>query len=383
MQTLLLCLLFGCSNPDAEATDTPTSTTETTTATTPTTTVRVATFNTALSREDAGALASAIAEPSTAVVSTASIIQTIRPDILLIQEFDYDPVALDAFAVLVNTDQGGAALDYPYRLAVVSNTGAASGVDLDNSGDVSGPEDAYGYGNYEGHYAFALLSRYPISLEDVRTFRKLLWADVPGANLPTNPDGSGWYSPASLDVLRLSSKSHVIAPIETPDGTLNVVLSHPTPPVFDGDEDRNGRRNHDEIGLLAAILDNASWLVDDNNITGGLATDAPFVVLGDLNADPVEGDSWDNAILPLLEHSRVNAEVASGGSIPQPEGRTDTHTTSWGLRVDYALPSADLNLLQTGLYWPSEGDGRNWVASSDHRMVWVDVTLAGTVGGSK
>ncbi|NCG18379.1 MAG: endonuclease/exonuclease/phosphatase family protein [Rhodobacterales bacterium] len=372
MQTLLLSLLFGCSNPNAAATDTPTSTPS---ITTPATMVRVATFNTALSREDAGALAADVNEPSTAVVSTVSIIQTVRPDILLVQEFDYDPAALDAFADLINTDQGGAALDYPYRLAVVSNTGEASGVDLDNSGDVSGPEDAYGYGNYVGHYAFALLSRYPLSSADVRTFRKLLWSDVPDANLPTNADGANWYSPGALAVLRLSSKSHVIAPINTPDGTLNVLLSHPTPPVFDGDEDRNGRRNHDEIGLLAAILDNAPWLVDDNNTAGGLATDASFVVLGDLNADPVEGDSWDNAIQPILTHARVNADAASGASVPKPEGRPDTHTTSWGLRVDYALPSANLNLLETGLYWPSEGDGRNWVASSDHRMVWVDVTL--------
>jgi len=30
---------------------------------------------------------------------------------------------------------------------------------------------------------------------------------------------------------------------------IHILASHPTPPVFDGVEDRNGRRNHDEIRL--------------------------------------------------------------------------------------------------------------------------------------
>ncbi len=370
MRLLCLCVLIGCGQPT-----TPTTQPGDTTPVGPATTLRVATYNTALSKDDSGALAAAIGEPASSVVHIASVIQTVRPDILLVQEFDYDPAALDAFAALLAADQGGLAIDYPHRLAIVSNTGAPSGVDLDGNGSSTDAEDAFGFGLHEGHFAFALLSRYPIDEAQLRSFQTLRWADVPGANLPEASDGSSWYSDAALDVLRLSSKNHIIAPIQTPDGTLNLLLSHPTPPVFDGDEDRNGRRNHDEIGLLVSMIDDADWLVDDDGTAGGVPTNAPFVVLGDLNADPVEGDSWNNAVGPLLDHPRIHADVARGALVPHPEGREDTHTAQWGLRVDYALPSADLNVSGTGLYWPADGDGRTWVGASDHRMVWADLTL--------
>lgn len=59
-----------------------------------------------------------------------------------------------------------------------------------------------------------------------------------------------------LQVLRLSSKSHWDVPIDIPlgDGVtqrVHMLLHHPTPPAFDGQEGRNLRRNHDEIRLFA------------------------------------------------------------------------------------------------------------------------------------
>ncbi|MEZ4950428.1 MAG: hypothetical protein R2784_13730 [Saprospiraceae bacterium] len=64
------------------------------------------------------------------------------------------------------------------------------------------------------------------------------------------------------------------------------MISHPTPPVFDGKEDRNGKRNHDEIRLWKDYIQNAAYLKDDNNRTEGLEKDAHFVIMGDSNADP-------------------------------------------------------------------------------------------------
>jgi len=60
-----------------------------------------------------------------------------------------------------------------------------------------------------------------------------------------------------------------------------LLVHHPTPPAFDGPEDRNGRRNHDEIRLLAEVLDDAAWLVDDQGKAGGLAKGEPFLIFGD------------------------------------------------------------------------------------------------------
>src|SRR5690606_19592470 len=109
-------------------------------------------------------------------------------------------------------------------------------------------------------------------------------------------------------------------PVVLNGGTVvHVLVSHPTPPVFDGPEDRNGRRNHDEIRFWADYVEDgerASYLVDDAGVRGGLAPDALFVILGDLNADPAPGagDGVPGAITQLLDHPRVvrTEPVATG-----------------------------------------------------------------------
>ena len=103
-----------------------------------------------------------------------------------------------------------------------------------------------------------VLSKYPIDKERVRTFQKFLWRDMPDAMLPVDPTtGKPYYDDDDLAVLRLSSKSHFgRADPGAGEGRHETVRaasvgSHPTPPVFDGPEDRNGRRNHDEVRLVA------------------------------------------------------------------------------------------------------------------------------------
>ena len=63
-----------------------------------------------------------------------------------------------------------------------------------------------------------------------------------------------WYSPEVLRSLRLSSKSHWDLPVRIGRRTVHVLASHPTPPTFDGPEDRNGTRNHDEIRFWAEYV---------------------------------------------------------------------------------------------------------------------------------
>ena len=95
-----------------------------------------------------------------------------------------------------------------------------------------------------------LLSRFPIDRARARTFGKFLWRDVPAALLPDDPQTpapADWYSAQELAVLPLSSKNHWDVPVRIGKRTLHLLISHPTPPAFDGPEDRNGKRNHDEI----------------------------------------------------------------------------------------------------------------------------------------
>jgi len=122
---------------------------------------------------------------------------------------------------------------------------------------------------------------------------------MPGALLPVNPaTGQPWFSSAQLEVVRLSSKSHWDVPIDFYGRTVHFLVSHPTPPVLDGPEDRNGRRNFDEIRFWVDYLRPgraARYIYDDAGVTGGLQAGAPFVIAGDQNSDPLDGDSVPGA----------------------------------------------------------------------------------------
>ena len=100
-------------------------------------------------------------------------------------------------------------------------------------------------------------SKYPIATDDVRTFQEFLWKDMPGAVLPDDPTTAApadWYSPAELDVFRLSSKSHWDVPIKLPGRKpVHFLVSHPTPPIFDGTEDRNGTAQPRRDPLLGRL----------------------------------------------------------------------------------------------------------------------------------
>jgi endonuclease/exonuclease/phosphatase family metal-dependent hydrolase len=49
------------------------------------------------------------------------------------------------------------------------------------------------------------------------------------------------------------------------------------------------------------------------------------------------------------------------------------------MRVDYVLPSTDFDVVRSGVFWPPpEHPEAQWLKASDHRMVWVDLRLAGT-----
>ena len=321
----------------------------------------------------------------------AEIIQRTRPDILLLNEFDYIPdpqqgieLFISNYLAVSQNDQPS--IDYPYYYIAPVNTGVASPYDLDNDGRETGVGgDAYGFGYYPGQYAMALLSRYPIKSDQVRSLQKFLWKDMPGALQPNNADGSPWYSSEEWEQFRLSSKTHWDIPVETEAGIIHILAAHPTPPTFDGEEDRNGKRNHDEIRLLNDYLSNAPYLYADDGSKGGLASGSRFIILGDLNSSPDEGDSLNKAINGLLNHPLVNSSCvpdSKAGQQKRPENAFSAqHTAAWGLRVDYVLPSKPgLSTQDCGMFWPVEDDPLHSLvatreASSDHRLVWVDLVI--------
>jgi len=357
--------------------------------------LRIATFNAYLNRSNSGDILTDMqAGNDPQIAKVAEILQRVRPDVVLINELDYvaDGSAVDAFkANYLKVSQNGAdPIDYPYVFLAPSNTGIDSGLDLDNDGHATGVAgDAFGFGLFEGQYGMVLLSRYPIDSDNARTFQKFLWKDMPNAKLPVDPTtGHPWYSEAALDVFRLSSKSHWDVPVIINNQLIHILASHPTPPVFDGDEDRNGTRNHDEIRFWADYIDpeNSTYIYDDNGTTGGLAANKRFVILGDLNASPDEGDATDNPMSLLLTANawvqNESTPTSAGGEAHSTDNSfAATHTADWRMRADYVLPSTfGLTLEQSAVFWPIRTDELYpligpGVQSSDHRLVWNDLTI--------
>ncbi|WP_274348470.1 endonuclease/exonuclease/phosphatase family protein [Xanthomonas campestris] len=368
--------------------------------------LRIATYNTSLYSDEAGGLVRELQGDSAHARKIAAVLQRVRPDLVLLNEFDFDPAhrAADLFQqryLQVAQPGGGDALSYPYRYLAPVNTGVPSGLDLDNNGSVGGDgrsrgNDAWGYGLHPGQYGMLVLSRYPIDAQAVRSFQLLKWSALPGALRPVDPaTRRSFYNDAIWAQLRLSSKSHWDVPVRTPLGVVHALVSHPTPPVFDGAEKRNAARNHDELQLWRAYLDNAAdttrWLCDDQGRCGGLERDAHFVILGDLNNDPIDGAGRHEAIRALINHPRVlqyPTPVSAGGPEKTAEYAAqgiahtgDPHqvTGDFGpqagtMRLDYVLPSHQFTLAGSGIFWPASSSPDAAIADgSDHHAVWVDL----------
>ncbi|MBC8116773.1 MAG: endonuclease/exonuclease/phosphatase family protein [Candidatus Saccharimonas sp.] len=408
--------------------------------------VRFSTFNLSLNRDSAGQLVSDLSQPGLAnpagntearrieqAQRNAEIIQRVNPDVLLLNEFDYvtgqgGNEAIDLFRTNflaapqnnIAGTTGSSAINFPHRFTAPSNTGIASGFDLNNNGNiVTTPgaagygDDSFGFGNYPGQFGMAFLSKFPI--QSVRTFQNFLWKDMPNSLLIADPTplGAGnnlseFYSPAERDILRLSSKSHWDVTLNI-DGTLvHALVSHPTPPVFDGTEDRNGKRNFDEIRFWKDYINGAGYMTDDQGVAGGLAAGSAFFIMGDQNADPFAGDAYTlngvQAINQLLDDPLVDDGVAhrpdnNGGSLaeqptptpgdPQFDTADFNNAGPGNLRADYVLPSvAGIDPIDGEIFWllPSDplygltGSFGNpnlysGFPTSDHRMTYVDVTV--------
>lgn len=301
----------------------------------------------------------------------------IAPDILHLNGFDYD---LHGHAIAaLQTSLRTAGVDYPYLLSLRANTGMDTGLDMDGDGRLGGPGDGQGFGRFSGQGGMAIISRLPIDEAAVRDFSGFLWHDLPGAIAPVIGEAP-FPSADAFRAQRLSSVGHWDVPVILPDGgELHFLAFHATTPVFDGPEDQNGRRNHDEVTFWRLYLE-------------GLLPFAPpawpVVVLGDANLDPVDGEGRRAAISALLNNSRLQDPIpeSQGGVAAANQhhaGDPSSDTVDWrdpvpgNLRVDYVLPDAALKVVAAGVFWPAPGEAmaETVAAASRHRLVWVDVEL--------
>ncbi len=323
-------------------------------------TLRIATFAAPLSRDGPGLLLRDLGREDDQIDAVLAIIAEIGPDILLLTDFDHDMEgrALAAFA---------ARAGYAHWFANPPNTGLMTDQDLDQNGKLGEPRDAQGYGRFRGDGGMAVLSRWPIG--EVTDYSAMLWQDLPGASLP-----EGWPD-AVHAIQRLSHGGHWVVPVAAPGGAVNLMAYAASPPVFDGPEDRNGLRNRDELRLW-------SWVLDQ-----GAPED--FVVLGNANLDPVDGQGYSTAMVDFLNDPRLQDPQprSKGGDLaadPDHNGDPALDTADWrdgapgNLRVSYVLPAATWNVTGAGVYWPAPDEasllGEDGLLAGPHRLVWVDVS---------
>ncbi|GAA6172751.1 endonuclease/exonuclease/phosphatase family protein [Colwellia sp. KU-HH00111] len=321
------------------------------------------------------------------IKNIAEIIQRINPDVILLNEFDrvdnsHKNIQYFINHYLAKQQHGQASIEYPYFYQGAVNTGVKVTHNASNN---------HGFGYFEGHFGMALLSKYPIDEKQIRTFQRFKWRDMPGALKPINPEtNQPWFSESVWQALRLSSKSHWDIPIKIKGETIHILASHPTPPVFDGPEDRNGKRNHDEIRFWVDYIngEQAHYIYDDLGQKGGLKPNQPFVIMGDQNASIINGDAIYNkgsqGIYALLHSDKIQDPLPKslGGKHHDKKNiNAQFHTAYWGMRADYILPSAlGFTIKDAGVFWPKKNDDSYRLissrqASSDHRLVWVDVEL--------
>lgn len=335
----------------------------------PAETLRIATYGTDLGRFGPGILLSDLSRTKDPeIAALIEVLVRLDADILLLTDIDYDARAQALTALSDRLQAKG--LDYPHFLALRPNSGVATGLDMNGDGALGTADDALGFGRFAGSEGMALLSRYPIDAAAVRDFTGFLWRDLPGNLMPpTAPD-------AAL-IARLPSTGHWDVPVMLPSGqSLHLLAYAATPPVFDGPDDRNGRRNHDEAAFWLAYL--AGRLPES-------PPEGPLVILGKSNLDPADGEGLTGALIGLLAHPRLQDPVPKGTSgRTEPEDRGDPaldtayfDTGAGGLRVDIVLPSRDLNVTASGVMWPPQDDplAATLALASRHRPVWVDVTL--------
>lgn len=344
-------------------------------------TVRIAHYNVGLDRDGPGLLLQDILKnKDDQIAAVVKIITKLQPDILVLNGFDNDAdlFALGAFAQRLR----GEGLDLRHLFAPAQNSGVASGLDLNGNGYLGDGADALGFGDFWGQGAMALLSRYPIDVDGVQDFTSFLWRDMIDPSLPAKENGNPYYSAKVTAKLPLHSHGAWVVPIKTSLGKLEILVSHSTPPVFDGPEDRNGLRNADQARFWLHFLDGKIGNVSES-----------FVAALGLNADPYDGDGAVEVVRELLQHpkvidphqSSIGAAQAGAGSpheTPDSEDTADWREPNPGnLRVDFILPSKTLTVIDSGVFWPAETEeGAALVdaaqaAGTRHKLVWLDVAL--------
>ena len=314
-----------------------------------------------------------IAQDDPQITAIIAVVDHVNPDVLLLTDFDFDTrdIAMSVFSDSLQAP-------YKYQYSSQPNSGVQTGLDVDRDGYTGNARDALGYGRFLGDGGMALFSRYPIRTEDIIDLTDLRWRDVPRGIMPTW-DGAAFPSEVVQNTLPVSSSGHWIVPIDVEGDVITLFAYSATAPVFDGPEDFNGLRNRDELRVWEAVL--------DGSLEAEFSTP---VLLGNVNAEPSDGEGIRGGITNVLQHPDLQdpAPTSSGATAAADMGHVGDpalDTADWptdgpgNLRVSYVLPSRDLTVIGAGVFWPAPDDpaaallGSDGLAAGAHHLVWVDI----------
>ncbi len=376
--------------------------------------IRVATYNVSLFRDQAGQL---IQDLSTGANDqarrVAEVIQRIRPDILLVNEFDYDAAgrAAELFRTkyLAVAQNGCEPIEFPHQFTAPVNTGRPTDRDLDKDGQVGGPADAVGYGRHEGQYGMLVLSRFPIERGHARTFQKFLWRDMPEALLPKEPNtGAPFYNSEDLASLpplvekflgcpgrnsrapgrrsgRWKPAAHPASALLPPHAARLRRTRRSQRPAQPRRNSPRGRLHRRCVRQLSnrrfrptrraarqrTLCSCRRPELRSNGRAGHRRRDEPVA----------QTSAHQRFVRPksigglLIVKQHADQHVGHRGN-PAEVTSNFTAESHGCLRIDYALPSRGLKLTDGGVFWPAPGEpGSEAVTASDHRLVWIDISL--------
>ncbi len=306
--------------------------------------IRIATYNTELGRKGPGLLLRDIRRGDDQVSAVLQVLIQANADVIALQSIDWDyrGETLAAFVDALSA-QG---LTYPHTFTLRPNAGLQiAGTD---------PPQDHSFGRFAGSEGMALLSKFPIDRAQVSDYANLAWRALPWTHPPAgaHPDQ------------RLSTMGHWVVPIQTPDGPLSIMVFHATPPVFDGPDNANGLRNGDEILFWQHLLDGAHGPPPER-----------FVIIGDFNNDPTQGEGLKAPLNALLDDPRLTTAHVTG--------IRGTATVDWSdiglppMRVSYILPDNGISITASGILWPPPDDPTHATihSASRHRLVWADIEM--------
>jgi hypothetical protein len=341
-----------------------------------------------------------VAASDAQVTAAAEVIARFAPDIVSINELQYDMVnvptsglpgapyakaggfqggAENAVRLAAHVTKAAADVTYPHTLITRGNSGYYwEGDDLGQSSYV-----LRGWGEWPGRFNTAVLSRYPILENEVRVIHDIPWKSLPETSIDKMKQAEGIDVPDGFPIFE---KSLNIVPVDLGDRVLYLVLLHTVSPAFDP---INPYRNFDELRALRLFLDGALPGVEP------LSADARFVILGDLNADPDDGDGLAGAIEQLVNHPSVVAWYPAGHGTKGANGQLNTYVSGCGkddgttvtdptkkfqMQLDYILPGKTIGQPKAGeVFWPDHvASPEDWAlrcTASDHALLYADLEL--------